>query len=42
MTEEDLAEDEICCSLENEVGKCILEGIVDVGVVGDGEKGEEG
>ena len=39
---EDHTEDEICCNIEDEVGKCILEGKVDVGDVGDEEKGEEG
>ena len=38
---EDDAEDEICCSIEDGVGKCVLEGRVDVGDVGDEEKGEK-
>ena len=39
---ENHAEDEICCSVEDEVGKGTLEGRVDLGDVGDEEKGEEG
>ena len=35
-------EDEICCTDEDKIGECVLDGKVDAGAIGDVDKSEQG